>query len=228
MRTVIIPARAGSKRIPRKNTSSFLGKPIIQYSIENAMESSIYDKIVISTDDETVAELATDLGIPTKPDRPSRLSDDETPIVDVLRYEVTNKRLIDHTSITLLFACAPLVESEDLISATALFENQEECSSLMTIAEYPVPTEWAMTIEDRKVVFESPQLLATPSNKLKQKFYDAGQFYIYKPRDLDRKTPGLITDGILPFLIPKHKAVDIDNYEDWKLAEKLYSAQFNL
>jgi len=228
VRSLIIPARAGSKRILRKNISNFLGKPIIQYSIESAIRSNLFDEIVVSTDDPDVAELATKLGVPTKADRPENLSDDITPIVDVLRYEIENKFLFEHTSVTLLFACAPLVEAADLASAIKMFETQEKCTSLMTVAKYPVSIEWAMSIVDDEVVFDNPRFLSTPSHKLKQSFYDAGQFYIYNPRTLGNPDNGLITAGILPFLIPTYKAVDIDTYDDWRLAEKLYSAQFNL
>lgn len=228
MRSVIIPARAGSKRIPRKNISSFLGKPIIQYSIQSAIDSNLFDEIVISTNDGEVAEIATGLGVPTKPNRPQRLSDDVTPIVDVLRYEIEDKSLGNHSSVTLLFACAPLLEPSDLVSATKLLESQESCSSLMTVAEFPVPIEWALSVVNNQVLFNNPELLSTSSDNLKQSYFDAGQFYIYKPKSLGSGESGLITEGILPFLIPRNKAVDIDNYDDWKFAERLYSAQFNL
>jgi N-acylneuraminate cytidylyltransferase len=205
-----------------------LGKPIIQYSIECALNANIFDKIIISTDDYEVANLATSLGIPTSPDRPSTLSDDVTSIVDVLRYEIDNNSLADCSSVTLLFACAPLIEPSDLIAGTKKFESQSACSSMMTISHYPVPIEWAMSIAKGEVIFDKPQLLATSSADLEDKYFDAGQFYIYHPKGLQNMPTGLITKGILPFVIPPHKAVDIDNLEDWKFAEKLFSAQFNL
>ena len=150
MRSIIIPARAGSKRIPRKNISMFLGKPIIQYSIECAINSNLYSQIIISTDDEEVAELCTSLGIPTKPNRPLRLSDDKTPIVDVLRYEIADKSLREHASVTLLFACAPLVEPSDLVASIESFESQDKCSSLMSVAKFPVPVEWSLSIVENQ------------------------------------------------------------------------------
>lgn len=228
MRALVIPARAGSKRIPRKNISNFVGKPIIQYSIECALNANIFDKIIVSTDDSEVANLATSLGVPTRPGRPSALSDDVTPIVDVLRYEIENNSLADCSSVTLLFACAPLIEPSDLIASTEKFESQSACSSLMTISRYPVPIEWSMSIVKDEVIFDNPHLLATSSAQLADKYFDAGQFYVYDPKKLQNTPTGLITKGILPFVIPPFKAVDIDNLEDWKFAEMLFSAQFNL
>ena len=228
MRSLIIPARGGSKRIPKKNTCNFLGKPIIQYSIECALNSNIFDEIIISTDDDKTAELASALGIPTNPNRPSSLSDDTTPIIEVLRYEIENKSFSTHSSVTLLFACAPLVKPKDLVNAVSMFENQSKYSSLMTVAEYPAPIEWAISIEKNEVIFDRPDLLAVSSADLRHKFYDAAQFYIYQPEKLMSSSTGLITTGILPYIIPRNIAVDIDTYEDWELAEKLYKAQFSL
>ena len=205
-----------------------MGKPIIQYSIECALNSNIFDEIVISTDDVKTAEIASDLGILTFPNRPPILSDDYTSIIEVLRYEIENKSFSTHSSVTLLFACAPLVKPKDLVNAVSRFENQSNYSSLMTVAEYPAPIERALSIVEGEVIFDQPDLLGKSAIDLTHKYYDAGQFYIYHPKKLKRSSAGLITQGILPHVIPRMKAVDINTYEDLDLAEQLYKAQLSL
>lgn len=225
MRAVIIPARGGSKRIRRKNIASFLGKPIIQYSIETVIRAEIYDEIIISTDDQEISDLASSLGIITLPDRPSYLSGDNCSIIDVAKYEIRKNNLKDFLSVTVLFACAPLVTPCDLVKATEEFEQQQHCSSLMTVAEYPVPTEWALTIESKEAVFEQPVRLKESAADLITRYYDAGQFYIYHPGKFLTSNSGLVTQGIMPFIIPREQAVDIDTVADWQFAERLYWAQ---
>lgn len=225
MRAIIIPARSGSKRIPGKNIANFLGKPMLQYSIQTAIDSNLYHNIIVSTDDKNAAGLATDLGVYTLPDRPKSISGDVTPITDVVKYEIGKHNLQKYSSVTLLFACAPLVEPIDLILATEKFEKQDSCSSLMAVAEYPAPTEWALSIESDEIIFNNPELLEFSSSALIPKYYDAGQFYMYQPMKLLDSRTHLITKGIMPFIVQKVKAVDIDDPADWELAERLYFAQ---
>jgi len=227
VRAIIIPARSGSKRIPRKNIANFLGKPIIQYSLETAIKTKLYENIIVSTDDREIAQLATDLGVYTLPERPSGLSGDTTPIIDVVKYEIEKNHFQEYWSVTLLFACAPLVEPVDLQMATDKFEAQNSFSSLMVVAEYPAPIEWALSIRSDEVTFEHPELLEFSSKTLSQKYYDAGQFYIYQPAKLLDSKSRLVTSGILPFVFPNSKAVDIDSPEDWEFAERLYRAHFH-
>ena len=145
-RIVIIPARGGSKRIQKKNIKSFCGKPIISYPIKAIIESKLFDKIHVSTDDKKVVEVVNKLGVNVDFFRPKSLSDDFTSIVPVVKYVVDRYKKMNQNfnEVWVILPCSPLLKSSDLIEASSLFNKNKISNSLMSVTEYPVPVEWAL------------------------------------------------------------------------------------
>ena len=230
-RIVIIPARGGSKRIPKKNIKDFLGKPIISYTIENAIKSDLFDEIHVSTDDDEIFSIVSDLGVKPKFKRSSRLSNDTVPIMDVLRdvQERYEKIEIFYDEIWLLLPCTPLLEVSDLISASNSFSTTSNCKAMMSVGEYPAPIEWAFNMDNVSQMLSPVQdgSFTKPSQLLQKRFFDTGTFCIFTPEFLKTFKNNDSYKNFHGYLLPRHKAVDIDNIEDWTFAEKLYSATRN-
>jgi N-acylneuraminate cytidylyltransferase len=205
----------------------FAGKPIIQYSIEAALSSGIYNNVIVSTDDYEIASIANKLGAESSADRPAKLSDDASSVIEVIKYEIENYGLQENISVTCLFACSPMILGEDLVKAVTMFESQNKSTSLMTIAEFPAPPEWALSIVEEQVVFDLPSSLKSSALNFTKKYFDSGSFYIYNPNALMLSQENTVTDGIMPFLVSRDKAVDIDTAADWDFAEAIYMSQFN-
>ena len=227
-RIVIIPARGGSKRIPKKNIKDFLGKPIISYSIENAIKSELFDEIHVSTDDDEIFSIASNLGAKPKFKRSSILAGDSIPIMDVLRKvqeEYENIGLY-YDEIWLLMPCAPLLEVTDLISASTLFTSELNSEAMMSVCAYPAPIEWAFnmdTISNKLVPVEGNSFIE-PSQSLKKAYFDTGSFCIFRADFIKKFINNESYKNFHGFLLPKHKAVDIDDMDDWLFAEKLFIA----
>jgi len=227
-RIVIIPARGGSKRIPKKNIKDFLGKPIISYSIENAIKSELFDEIHVSTDDDEIFSIASNLGAKPKFKRSSILAGDSIPIMDVLRKvqeEYENIGLY-YDEIWLLMPCAPLLEVTDLISASTLFTSELNSEAMMSVCAYPAPIEWAFnmdTISNKLVPVEGNSFIE-PSQSLKNAYFDTGSFCIFHADFIKKFINNESYKNFHGFLLPKHKAVDIDDMDDWLFAEKLFIA----
>ena len=224
-RIAIIPARGGSKRIPQKNIKNFCGKPIIEYPIQALHESKLFDKIHVSTDDERIASLIRKLDLDIDFYRPNELSDDHTPIMPVIKYvlEEYKKRKVFFDEIWIVLPCSPMIKSADLLQASLMFKKNDNSKSLMTVAEYAVPIEWAYEINEKGDL--SPMnkgSFAIRSQDIKKKFYDAGMFYVYSKSTISKIHSGGSDENIMPFIIPKARAIDIDSYEDWDLAEKIF------
>ena len=224
-RIAIIPARGGSKRIPHKNIKNFYGKPMISYPIEALIKSNLFDNIHVSTNDREIAEVVEKQGLKIDFYRPNELSDDHTPIMPVIRYVIEEyiKLKKNYNEVWVVLPCSPMLNSEDLIKASIIFNETLYSSSLMSVTEYPVPIEWAF--ETNKKGFLQPVkkgYFAIRSQDLKKKFYDAGMFYIYSNKlVLNAENEGS-DENIIPYFISKGKAIDIDDFEDWEFAEKLF------
>lgn len=227
-RIVIIPARGGSKRIPKKNIKDFLGKPIISYPIENAIKSDLFDEIHVSTDDDEIFSIVSDLGIKPKFKRSPRLSTDTVPIMDVLRdvQERYEKIELFFDEIWLLLPCTPLLEASDLISASHSFASTLNCKAMMSVGEYPAPIEWAFNMDAVSQMLFPVQdgFFTKPSQLLQKSFFDTGTFCIFTPEFLKGFKSNDSYKNFHGYLLPKHKAVDIDDIDDWIFAEYLYSA----
>ena len=213
----IIPARGGSKRIPRKNLKFFLGKPILLYSIEIALESGLFDEVMVSTDDEEIKEIALANGAEVPFLRDPKTSDDHSTLNDVF-WEVVNK--YDEKGKTFNYHClmlptAPLITVELLQKAKNLL-NDSTFDSVRPIVEFPYPVQRAQRLNiNGQVSFINAEYSRTRSQDLEQYFYDAGMFYfIRKGKDLTQNKGAFTIKSIL--------SQDIDNHEDWEIAEFKY------
>lgn len=217
----IITARSGSKRIPRKNIKNFLGKPILAYPIEAALESSIFDEIMVSTDDSQIAGIAKNLGAKVPFMRSAKTSNDFATTFDVIdevltEYSVCGKNFDE---LCCIYPCSPFLTSEMLLEA---YEKMQNYDAVMPVCKYPVPIEWAMKIEDELLHPNDRDAQNLRSQDISPKYYDAGMFYFCKVNKL-YEYRSLSPEKTAPYIIPEIKVQDIDNPEDWEMAELKYN-----
>lgn len=218
----IITARGGSKRIPRKNIKNFCGKPIIQYSIEAAINSEIFSEVMVSTDDEEIKELSIQLGAKVPFMRSVKNSNDYAMTHEVLlevieEYEKLNKK---YDYIACIYPTAPFITAEKIISCMEIL-HKEKVDSVIPVVPFSFPPQRGLLINNKKVVFNSPEIMYARSQDLPVIYHDSGQFYcINTKRFLEEKK--IIMDNTAPFILSELEVQDIDNDVDWKLAELKY------
>jgi len=223
MRLAVIPARGGSKRIPKKNIAPFCGKPLIAYALEAAADSEMFDKIHVSTDSEEICQVVEQLGFSVDFKRDETLADDFTGLVPVLRWVTEQYRLLgeDYDQICCIVPTAPLLRSQDLVEAFNIFTGHNACYPLLTAARFPVPIEWAFRrSDDGLMTAVSPESLVQRSQDLQDAYYECGPFTIWNPEHLTLENP--LAGQILSYVLPAERAVDIDNPEDLVYAERLF------
>tara|TARA_B110000977_G_scaffold27125_1_gene34141 strand:+ start:2070 stop:2762 length:693 start_codon:yes stop_codon:yes gene_type:complete len=219
----IIPARGGSKRIPRKNIKCFLGKPIIAYSIETAINSGLFDEVMVSTDDDEIAKIALKYGATVPFLRSQKTANDFATTLDVLEevlkmFKTQNKNF-DYACC--IYACAPFTSEKNLkISLNLLVNNNFD--SVLPIIPFGCPIQRSLTIKDNKVNFFYPEFSIARTQDLEKSFYDAGQFYWMVAKKCIEKAQ-LITDNSGSITLSELEGHDIDNEIDWKLAEIKYA-----
>lgn len=221
----IIPARGGSKRIPRKNIKAFCGKPMIAWSIEAARASGCFDKIIVSTDDSEIAETARQWGAQVPFMRPAELSDDYAGTIPVIRHAV--QWLQEHEGpvdqACCIYATAPFVSAKDLQRGWQLLNSTAQ-DYAFSVTSYAFPIQRAIRItEQGNVAMFNPEHFMTRSQDLEEAWHDAGQFYWGTAAAWLAEKP-LFADGSVPVKLPRHRVQDIDTPEDWILAEWLFKA----
>ncbi len=218
----VIPARGGSKRIPRKNIKDFYGKPLIAYSIEVAINSKLFDKVVVSTDDEEIASIAKAYGADVPFLRPKELSDDFTGTDEVvshtLEYFKNRGEVFDY--VCTIYATAPLLQEKYLIEGFEKLKNSDAVHAF-SVTSMPFPIQRTFKIDENgrcKMFF--PEHYMTRSQDLEEAYQDAGQFYWTK---LNEKSDEIMfgKDSIA-VVLPRHLVQDIDTLEDWMRAEIMY------
>ncbi len=223
MKIAIIPARGGSKRIPRKNVKEFCGKPMIAWSIQTAHESGCFERVLVSTDDPEIAEVAEAHGAEVPFMRPAELSDDYTGTIPVISHAI--RWQANHgspaTQVCCLYATAPFVQAEDLQRGLELLNHSGADFALsVTSFAFPIQRAFRITSEQRVEMFQ-PEHLNTRSQDLEEAWHDAGQFYWgHAAVWLDQKP--FFAHQAMPVRIPRHLAQDIDTPEDWARAEWMY------
>tara|TARA_B110000211_G_scaffold206247_1_gene241080 strand:- start:905 stop:1591 length:687 start_codon:yes stop_codon:yes gene_type:complete len=220
-RLLIIPAKSKSKRIKNKNIKKFYNKPIIQYPIEIAKKSRLFSKIHVSTDDLKIINIVKKFKIKKEFLRPKSLSDSKTSIHEVIKFVVNkfNERKEVYDEIWCILPCSPLLKVSDLIQSSKIF-NKTKADHLISISKFQVPIEWAFEVNKKdKIKILNPKKTKIPSNKLREKFFDAGMFYIYKT---DKIFSNPKNYKIFGYKIPQYRSVDIDYKEDWDFAKKLF------
>lgn len=225
MRLAIIPARGGSKRIPRKNIKPFSGKPMIAWPIAAALESGCFDHVVVSTDDDEIAEVARQNGAQVPFVRPPELCDDHVATIPVIRHAIEwfdERGRMPH-QVCCIYATAPFVRAEDIRRGLGVLINAGS-EYAFTATNYPFPIQRAMRInaQGRAEMF-SPEHFETRSQDLEEAYHDAGQFY------WGRATAWLAGKMIFAphsavVRLPRYRVQDIDTAEDWQMAEYLFRA----
>ena len=224
-RLAIIPARGGSKRIPNKNIKNFLGKPMISYIVNTALDSKLFEKIHVSTDSLEIKKTAENYNLKVEFLRPQELSGDKIPIMPVLKFVVKKYQKLgeEFDQIWLLMACSPLVTSKDLISAKEIYQSYTPPKKLMSVSRFPAPIEWAFT-KNKEGILESVKKDAfqIPSQEFKTSYYDTGNFCIFSNTEVLSAENAGEGENFIPFELSPLKSVDIDTKDDWGIAEKLY------
>lgn len=224
----IIPARSGSKRIPHKNVKNFLGKPVIAYSIKTAIDSGLFDEIMVSTDSENIAEIALKYGAKIPFLRTQNTAGDHATLSDVILEVLTNyneKFNLKFDNICCLLATAPLVKPKDLkISYNKLLK--QDIDAVFPIVKYDYPIQRALKLENQKIKMIWPENKNKRSQDLEPAYHDAGLFYWIKNNIfIEQKT--LWPPQTVGIEISRLAAQDIDTPEDWILAELKYKLRNN-
>lgn len=223
-RLAVIPARGGSKRIPRKNIKEFNGRPLISYSIAAAKESGLFSRVIVSTDDEEIAGIARKFGAEVPFMRSRDLADDHTGTFAVVRdaYKRMREAGFDADETCCIYSTAPLLTPEYLKKACDKFE-QDRADTLYACCEFPFPIQRAQYMsEDGTPVPVMPQYMSWRSQDLRPAYQDCGMFYFYSRRFLETpQAPGLVCRG---FEMPRHRVIDIDTMEDWNYAQAMCRA----
>jgi pseudaminic acid cytidylyltransferase len=225
MNLCVIPARGGSKRIPRKNIKEFCGKPMIAWSIEAAKNSGCFDRIIVSTDDDEIADVAKAYGAEVPFMRPAELADDYAGTTAVVahatQWQKDNDKNPDY--VCCLYATAPFIQAEDFNRGLDLLTSSE-ADFAFSVTSYAFPIQRAIRISrEQRVEMFQPEHFNTRSQDLEEAWHDAGQFYWGTTAAwLEKKT--LFSSDAVPVVLPRHRVQDIDTQEDWTRAELMFSA----
>ena len=223
MKTIaIIPARGGSKRIPKKNIKFFYGKPIISYSIEVAKKSNLFDEIMVSTDDIEISKVSKSYGAEVPFIRSKLNSKDDSTTADVIS-EVIQKykskgRTFDY--ICCIYPTAPLLNEKHLIKSFNIF-MKNKFESLIPLVSYSTPIQRAIKLNDKKIEMFFPEFTNSRSQDLERAYFDSGQFYWIDNQSFIKKNK-LFTDNTGGYILSELQAQDIDNPDDWELTKLKY------
>jgi len=221
MKVAVIIARGGSKRIPRKNIKLFHGLPIMAYSIKTAIESKLFDRVIISTDDAEIADIAEKFHAEVPFIRSAELSNDHATTIDVMADAVHQLKLAPQDLVCCIYATAPFLVSDDLLKAFALL-NQHNTEVIFSATAFPFPIQRAITLDKKQTVtMLNPEHLTTRSQDLEETFHDAGQFYL-ATADFFSQQKAIFSNKSKVVILPNYRVVDIDSEEDWKRAELMY------
>jgi len=226
MKIALITARGGSKRIPKKNIKPFFGQPIIGYPIKAALNAGCFDKIIVSTDSEEIAEIAKSFGAEVPFIRPHEISNDHASTMDVIEHALNfyTKNRIEVEAICCIYPTAPFVRGSDLKSGYDLYVKHN-AMYVFSATSFPFPIQrgFYLDAEGRVNMFQ-PEHLLTRSQDLEEAYHDAGQFYWCRPEAVNNRLP-IFAPHSVPVLMDRSRVQDIDTPEDWDFAEKLYTIQ---
>lgn len=222
----IITARGGSKRIPRKNIKEFLGKPIIEYSIEAALKSGVFDEVMVSTEDEEIAEIARKAGAKVPFMRSAKTSDDHATSAEVVMevLEEYKKCGEEFDYACCIYPTAPFVTAQKLQKARNILE-ENNADTVMPVVKFSFPPQRSVIMENGYLKFKWPEHELTRSQDLEPFFHDAGQFYFIKAGSFWTQKR-LLMEKTIPIEMEEMEVQDIDNLEDWKIAEVKYAVRY--
>ena len=221
----IIPARGGSKRIPKKNIKDFFGKPLIAYSIEIALASNLFEKVIVTTDDEDIAKIVKEYGAEVPFLRPKELADDFTGTVDVVNHaiEYLEKQGEYYEYVCTIYATAPFLKSMYLKEGYEKLKNSDAVNAFSaTTMPFPIQRTFKLDKNGRCEMF-MPEHYMTRSQDLEESYQDAGQFYwTNRVRQRENEKDVVFSDISIPVILPRYLVQDIDTPEDWQRAELMY------
>ena len=223
MNICVIPARGGSKRIPRKNIKEFNGKPIIAYSIEAALKSNCFSQVIVSTDDDEISEVARKYGAKVPFVRPDELSNDYVGTIPVIRHAIEWIEDNDNTveNVCCLYATAPFVQSKIISEAyQQLISSKSDYRFSVTSFAFPIQRAIKI-VQGYKVDMFYPEHFNIRSQDLEEAFHDAGQFYWGKAQAFKDEL-ALFSEVSSPYVLPRYLVQDIDTMEDWIRAELMH------
>ena len=223
MKLCVIPARGGSKRIPRKNIKPFFGKPMLAYPIESALQSDLFDAVVVSTEDNEIAEVARSYGAHVPFMRPNELAQDDTATAPVILHAINwyEQQGFRVDMCSCIYPCTPFTSSHLLKQAFSTWQasGADYC---LSVCEYPSAPQRALTqLPSGRLTSMYPEYRGTRTQDLDKTFFDAGQFYFMNPEVYKKGVP-MHSEASLPIVLPRYLAHDIDTLEDWQLAELFY------
>lgn len=223
MSICIIPARGGSKRISRKNIRDFCGLPMIAWSIRAAKKSGCFERVVVSTDDDEIAETAQSYGAEAPFRRSKVLADDYTPTVPVIADAIERLNVVAHTPVCCLYATAPFVTPDDLRAGLIRLE-ETGAPFILSVTTYAFPIQRALRRNSAgEVEMFDPAQMQTRSQDLEEAWHDAGQFYWGRAESW-ASNQGIFGQGTQGLALPRHRVQDIDTEEDWMRAERMMSS----
>lgn len=223
----IIPARGGSKRVPRKNVKSFGGKPMLSYSIEAALRAGCFDRVVVSTDCEHIAEVARNCGAEVPFIRPAALAHDYAPVIVAISHALRELACSADDVACCIQATAPFLSSEDLLRGRD-YLLREDADFAISVTSFAFPIQRAVRItEGNRLSMLSPEHYLTRSQDLDEAWHDAAQFYWGRAEAFLKERP-IFGDGTVPVRIARHLVQDIDTPEDWTRAEAMQRALLDL
>lgn len=226
MNIAIIPARGGSKRIPKKNIRNFCGKPLIAYSIAAAKECGLFDHVIVSTDDSQIREIANTYGAETPFVRPPELANDHATTVPVIKQAVNwvQEHVGPVDKVCCIYATAPFIQATSLHEAYKLLISKKVAGYVFSATTFPFPIQRAFKVKpDGLVEMFEPHNYMTRSQDLEEAYQDAGQFYWGDASNYMNEKIFFSTDS-MAYVLPRHMVQDIDTPEDWKRAELMFQA----
>lgn len=216
----IILARGGSKRIPRKNVRRFLGRPMLEYAVHSAIKSGCFEEVMLSTDDEEIAEAARNAGASTPFKRSAENARDEAPtgcaVLEVISKYREAGRNFD--AICALYASSPLICSEHLRTGYKMLEANPCIATIMPVVRFSHPVQRAFAICDGNLRMTSPEHEFTRSQDLAPRYHDAGQWYWLRTA-LFLQSRQIFGNPCMPLILSDLEVQDVDTEDDWKLAE---------
>lgn len=224
MRVAIIPARGGSKRIPNKNIRAFLGRPMVQRAVDTALRSALFDRVIVSTDDERIRAAAIDAGASAPFLRPAELSEDHTATVPVVAHALEQDAAtgVRATHACCIYPCTPLLEPGDLKQAWAIAQR-DDVDFVYAVAAYPHPVQRAFRMSPEGALeYVDASHAKRRTQDLEALYYDAAQFYWGTVRAWLGQPNGIAS--VRGYKIPSWRAIDIDTEDDWQHAELVFRA----
>ena len=218
----IIPARGGSTRVPRKNIRDFCGKPVIYYSIKAALESGIFDEVMVSTDDEEIAQIAREAGAKVPFMRSAENSDSyattRAVLIEVL--EEYEKRGMTFETMACIYPCAIFVTAEKLRNAYKMMRETPDANAVTPVVAFSSPPQRAMVVKEGFLTYAYPQYINTRTQDLETIYHDCGQFYFWDVDAYVNNTTGIW--NTVPYVMPEEETQDVDNESDFRIAEMKY------